>query len=172
MVGRSPCALNRISRIAPLGLRTCSTTAPGYIGIVLYKSGGSALLGSSGARIVLCTTGGALGSTGCVLQPASVASRHATSVPRASVGMNRSGRFTVLLIARRGFSQALIGQKNNDRIAVTIWQVLDRLGQPISQGSRGDPCTQGLGRLRCRRGDFDVASGNCREGHWRDGLSR
>src|SRR6267154_1910001 len=91
MVGRSPCALNRISRIAPLGLRTCSTTAPGYIGIVLYKS----------------------------------------------------GRFTVLLIARRGFSQALIGQKNNDRIAVTIWQVLDRLGQPISQGSRGDPWIQG-----------------------------
>src|SRR6267378_7971867 len=81
--------------------------------------------------------------------------------------MNRSGRFTVLLIARRGFSKALIGQKNNDRIAVTIWQVLDRLDQPISQGTKGDPWIQGSRpapssprRLRCRRGVLHSREGD------------
>ena len=44
----------------------------------------------------------------------------------------------------RDFSNAFNRQKNNDRIAVTIWQVLDRLGRPRSQGITTD---RGIGLL-------------------------
>jgi hypothetical protein len=57
-----------------------------------------------------------------------------TIAGRNNLEMNRSGRITVLLIAKRD-PKALIGQKNNDRIAVTIWQVLDRLGSAACQGN-------------------------------------
>src|SRR5271155_4508298 len=111
-----------ISRIAPLGLRTCSTVAPGNIGIALYRSAGSDLLGSSVGPVELGTTGGATGAaTGADLQAANASMHAATSATR----MKRSGRLSVLFIGGFRFFKTVNRLKNNDRIAVNfgvIWQ--------------------------------------------------
>src|ERR1039458_3801861 len=94
MWGICASALNRISRIAPLGLRTCSILAPGYIGIVLYRSGGNALLDSSGEVIEACTATGATGAaTGAALQAANPNMHVAASAAR----LNKTSRCPVLI---------------------------------------------------------------------------
>ena len=80
-----------ISRIAPLGLRTCSILAPGYMGIEGYRSFGSAWLVSSVGPVAVVTGGGAIGAaTGVALQAASP-SRHVANAAH----LKRAGLFTV-----------------------------------------------------------------------------
>jgi hypothetical protein len=87
-----------------LGLRTWSTTAPGYIGISLYKSGGSALVGSSVGPVAVCTGGGATGA-------ATVAGLHAAKATRQvaakAASLNRLGWFCVLLVSESRFLKSV-----------------------------------------------------------------
>src|SRR5580658_111704 len=96
--------MNMISRIAPLGFRTWSTTAPGYIGISLYKSGGSALVGSSVGPVAVCTGGGAIGA-------ATVAGLHAANASRQqaarAASLNRLGWSCVLLNSESRFLKSV-----------------------------------------------------------------
>ena len=74
-----------ISRIAPLGLRTCSILAPGYMGIDGNRSFGNSLLGSSVGPVTTGSGGGAIGAaTGVALQAAST-TMHAASAAHMKI---------------------------------------------------------------------------------------
>src|SRR5208337_629152 len=127
-----------ISRIAPLGLRTCSILASGYIGIALYRSDGNALLGSSVGPVAVCTVGGATGAaTGEDLQAANPTRSKTARTAR----MNRSGAFCVLIQSGSRFLKSVNRPKKQrprrGQPAACCGKLLDRREQPRSQGDKG-----------------------------------
>src|SRR5260370_624543 len=127
-----------ISRIAPLGFRTCSILAPGYMGIDGNMSFGKAWLGSSVGPVELCTVGGAMGAaTGVALQAANP-SRHEAA---KAASLNRTGRFTVLTMSGSSSGSRFLKSVNRAKKqrplrgqpAASSGKLLDRREGPRSQ---------------------------------------